>query len=372
MRIALKNCVWERQGDALIVLCDPSKQIELGDPDGHAEALLTALAKGPQTLPELREQLAESGIEVAHSELQDAISALDSIRLLEDADATGPGALGPAGRDGRYFSNLAYFDLVATLDTSGAELQRRLTSAHVLQLGTGGLGSNVLQNLAGLGVGRLTLLDRDIVEPRNFARQFLYRNKDIGGPKVRRAAEWIREFDPSIEVGFVERDVTSAADVADLLGGVDLVVGGIDQPDQVDFWVNEACVRAGVPWIRGGMIGTELLYYSVDPGRSPCLACWWTAIDAEAKGSGTDALATRLSAKLSRVNRGIGPAASLIGSLVAWEALRYLARYEPPQSAGVRVHLETTGDCAVRREPWPADPDCALCRTAGARLSVPS
>lgn len=359
MRIGLKTCAWERCGDVLVIVHDPCKQMELDDPDGQAEALLAALTTGPQTLPELRERLAGSGIDVDISELGEAVAVLDSIRLLEAADGTAESL----ELDGRYHSNQAFFELLATLDSPKVELQRRLDAAHVLQLGTGGLGSNVLQSLAGLGVGRLTLLDYDLVEPRNFARQFLYRHGDIGRSKVWRAAEWVREFDPRIQVAVVERRVGGSGHVADLLDGVDLVVSGIDQPSEVDQWVNEACVRAGVPWIRGGMIGTTLTYFSVDPGRSPCLACRRSAsihrdcLDTEAAGE-------RLRASLPRVNRGIGPAAALVGSLVAFEALRYLTRYQPPYAAGASVYLDCVDGCQQRREPWPPDPRCALCHQA--------
>jgi len=361
VRIALKECRFQRWGD-------PSKQIELDDPDGHAEALLAALAAGPQTIPELRERLAESGLDVGIPELQAAVAALDSTRLLEAPDDPAPGS--PA-LDERYHSNLAFFAHFATLDAPRAEFQRRLGRSHVLQLGTGGLGSNVLQSLAGLGVGRLTLLDHDVVEPRNFARQFLYRESHIGASKVRRAADWIRAFDSRIEVATVERRVEGPGDVAGLLDGVDLVVSGIDRPASVDQWVNEACVGARVPWIRGGMLGTELVYFSVDPGRSPCLACWKkTTYDVETSTPGVEAVGIRLSESLPRSNPGIGPVAAFLGSLVAFEALRCLTRYEPPYSAGAKTYVEVAGGCQQRREPWPEDPDCAVCRRARERLPV--
>lgn len=366
MRIALKPCAWERLGDTLVVVHDPSRQIELDDPEGHAEALLAALAAGPQTVAELRERLAGGGVEVSVADLRDALEAFDSVRLLEDADDR---TLGTPELDARHFSNLAFFGTFASLAASRAELQRRLRRAHVLQLGAGGLGSNVLQSLAGLGVGRLTLLDHDRVEPRNFARQFLYRELDIGRSKVRRAAEWVREFDSHIEVAVVERRVDGPGDVAALLDGVDLVVSGIDRPDAVDAWVNEACVDAGVPWIRGGMGGAELRYFSVDPGRSPCYAALLRRRE-EVTGRGdADAAGSRLSATLPRVNRGIGPAAMLAGSLVAFEALRYLTRFEPPFAAGASVHVDLADGCRQRREPWPDDPDCRLCRHARERLA---
>jgi molybdopterin/thiamine biosynthesis adenylyltransferase len=364
MRIGLKPCEWERAGTALIVVCDPSRSIELEDPDGQVERLLTTLREHPGTMTEVRAHLAGGGLEVSPEDLRDALSALDGLRMLRDLDRA-------VDREqaGRLFSNLAFFELYSTLEAGEAELQQRVTDAHVLQLGTGGLGSNVLQSLAGLGVGRLTLLDNDDVEPKNLARQFLYREADLGSAKVQRAAQWVRGFHSDIEVDAVRRWVGGAGDVGDLLAGVDLVVSGIDQGERIDNWVNEACLRAGVPWVRGGMTGSQLIYFSVDPGRSGCYECRVHAYG-DGKGIASSVLppsavtAQRLSARIPRVNRANGPSAALIGSLVAFEALRYLSGYEPPYAAGAEVLIDVSGGGVQRREPWPRNPDCAMCAVA--------
>jgi molybdopterin-synthase adenylyltransferase len=362
VRVGLKTCRWEHSDGTTVLVCDPSRAIELDDPGGNAARLLAVLQKAPGTVGQVQAALAAAGSAITAAELAQALGALDELGVLCDPDQHG------VNREsaGRYFSNLAFFDLYASLGVPDAEFQRRLRAAHVLQLGTGGLGSSVIQNLAGLGVGRLTLLDNDLVEPRNLARQFLYRESDIGQPKVRAAADWVQRFHGGIAVTAVQRWVGSPADLADLLPGVDLVVSGIDQPSQIDEWVNQACVRAGVPWIRGGMAGSRLIYYSVDPGRSACFACRVAAYGnggdvAPAALSGMAAVAQRLSAQLPRVNRAVGPAAALIGSLVAFEAMRYLTGYEPPFGAGADVMIDVTGGCQQRREDWPRDPACPVC-----------
>src|SRR5690606_21292839 len=132
----------------------------------------------------------------------------------------------------RHFSNLEFFAAYSGLRRPRTDFLHRLRSAHVLVLGVGGGGSALVMSLAGLGVGRLTLVDRDDLEPRNFARQFLYRHADLGRSKVDRAAEWVREFDPTIEVRTVDRWIGGPADLADLVSGVDAVAGGLDgHPD---------------------------------------------------------------------------------------------------------------------------------------------
>ncbi len=349
MRPRLKSAVWHRDGDDLYIISDPEEQITLADPDGRVELLLSLLADGSRH----RQQLAE-----AFGEVDDAITALDSLGLLTDADA--PTTLTPDQRE-RNYSNLAFFTTFATLHRGPEEYQCRLLASHVVFLGTGGLGSTVIQALTGAGVGRLTLLDADTLEPRNFARQYLYHYRDIGQPKVDRAAAWVRAFNPAAEVKAVSRWIGGPDDIADLLDHADLVISGVDKPDEIDLWVNEACVTAGVPYIRGGMYARRISYWSVNPGRTPCFACHRQAVDNERP----EIPSAKLKG-LERVNRGTGPVASLLGGLVALEGLRYLTGFAPPTAAGRQrfIDLVTGQDELLDWRQWP---DCPVCRRAPQR-----
>lgn len=360
----LKNAVWQRAGDDLYVVSELETQIVLADPGGQVEHLLELLRDGTRDEAQLLAALAEHGVPATHREVTAAIAALDELRLLVDAATPMPL---PDDQAERYFSNLAFFATFASLDRSPASFQGTLLEAHVVFLGTGGLGSTAIQALTGAGVGHMTLLDNDVVELRNFARQYLYRTRDIGLPKVERAAAWVRAFSPGTDVRTVRRWIGGPADVADLLAGADLVVSGVDQPDNVDDWVNEACVAAGVPYVRGGMFVQRLAYWSVDPGRSACLACHQHELAATAPEQGITP--ERLATGLSRVNRGIGPVASMVGALVAMEALRYLTAFAPPIAAGCQRFVDfATGDQETRAwTPWPSCPICATAPASAGR-----
>ncbi|MFD2357179.1 HesA/MoeB/ThiF family protein [Nonomuraea ferruginea] len=153
----------------------------------------------------------------------------------------------------------------------------------------------------------MTLLDRDTVDPRNFARQYLYRWDDVGSRKVARAADWVRAFDPSIEVEAIDLGVESPEQLDELVGRTrpDVVASGIDRPNEIDLWVNAACVRHGVPFVRGGMWVTSGTVWSVAPGVSACRACVPPTADPDAP----DLAAIRLYRDGARPNRGIGPVA---------------------------------------------------------------
>ncbi|MEV0841736.1 ThiF family adenylyltransferase [Actinocatenispora sera] len=362
MRPRLKSVAWERDGARLRLVHDVRDRLLVEDPDGAVERLLELLRAGGRTVAELAEQLAMPVDDVAA-----AVAALDEYRLLEDGERLG--GFGAADSE-RYFSNLGFFETFASLSCSREDFQRRLRAAHVLVLGTGGLNSNTVPHLCGLGVGRLTLLDRDTVDARNFARQYLYRWGQRGDRKVARAGEWVREFDPAIEVDTIDAAVDSAAALAALLDeyAPDVVMSGIDSPADVDDWVNAECVRAGVPYVRGGMWVSQGVVWSVDPGRSACRRCGvHEPDDGDAAG---EAAAIRLHATKPRVNRGIGPVAGLLGSLAAFEVLRYLTGFEPPAYAGSPISVDFAAGCRTDQVEWARDPACPVCGSIDASVAT--
>jgi molybdopterin/thiamine biosynthesis adenylyltransferase len=373
VRPQLKGVVWERVGDELRLVYDRRDQLLIADPDGAVEALLELLREGGRTVSELA-----TALRIEPAGVANAIAEFDACGLLEDGERLGALSAGDAER---YFSNLLFFESFASMGHSREDFQRALREAHVLVLGTGGLNSNTLPHLCGLGVGRLTLLDRDVVMPRNFARQFLYRWDDIGAAKVDRAADWVRAFDPNIQVSAIQRAVDGPDCLVDLLDRVrpDVVAAGIDAPDEVDKWVNAACVGAGVPYVRGGMYVTEGLVWSVAPGNSACLRCVPDIVEDAAVVDqlvGDDSELEHAVAGLAlhrtkpRTNRGIGPVAGLLGALGAFEILRYLTGFESPVYAGRPLSIDFAAGCAMRQTEWRRDPACVVCGTANP-TSVP-
>jgi molybdopterin/thiamine biosynthesis adenylyltransferase len=379
MKPRLKGVAWTRDGEQLLLVYDVRELLVVADPDGTVETLLELLRDGGRTLAEIVDELGLRGRTVPAEDVTAAVELLDSYRLLEDGRRLG--RIGDAARE-RYYSNLAFFEPFARLERSQEDFQQALRDAHVLVLGTGGLNSNTIPHLCGLGVGRLTLLDRDTVEIRNFARQYLYRHADLGARKVQVAAEWVRGFDPAVKVEALDAGVDGPDDVSELVDrfAPDLVMSGIDHPNDVDEWVNAGCVTRGVPYVRGGMRVTQGTVWSVDPGVSACRTCAALAEGPDTStgragtgspGAGStergyqQAIATALYEARPRRNRGIGPVAGLLGALSALEVLRYLTRFEPPAYAGRPVVIDFAAGSAVTLPPaWSRHPSCPACRAA--------
>jgi sulfur-carrier protein adenylyltransferase/sulfurtransferase len=158
--------------------------------------------------------------------------------------AASPGPELDAGRAARYARQVI-------LPGFGPEAQRRLANARVLVVGAGGIGSNVIPSIAAAGVGTIGIIDSDVVEPSNLARQTIHGQADIGRSKVASATDSVRIIDPLVRVIGFETAI-SAANAIDILRDFDLVVDGSDNfPTR--YLVNDAAAILGIPLVWGAV-----------------------------------------------------------------------------------------------------------------------
>jgi adenylyltransferase/sulfurtransferase len=194
----------------------------------------------------------------------------------------------------------------------GAAGQARLAAAGVAIVGAGALGGAAAVALVRAGVGRVRIIDRDVPELSNLPRQLLCDEADVaaGLPKAVAAARHLENINSAVRVEPVVADLT-AANVADLLGGHDVVVDGTDN-FEARFLVNEFCCRERISWVHGGAIGAEGRVLAVVPGVTACLRC--LVPEPPAPGS----LPTCETAGV------LGPAVLVVGAVQAMEAIRLL------------------------------------------------
>jgi molybdopterin-synthase adenylyltransferase len=137
-------------------------------------------------------------------------------------------------------------------------------------VGLGGLGCPASLALASAGIGRLTLVDGDVVEVSNLPRQPWYRTEDVGRPKVHVAAERLRRAFPALEVTAVPEH--ARPDTVDgLLHGHRFAVDGTDSV-AAKYLLSDAVARSGVPVVSGGVVQLEARVFRIAPG-GPCLRC---------------------------------------------------------------------------------------------------
>ncbi len=137
----------------------------------------------------------------------------------------------------------------------GLEGQKRLKAASVLCIGTGGLGSPLLLYLAAAGIGRLGIVDFDVVDSSNLQRQIIHGTSWVGKPKIASAQNRILEINPDCQVDLYETRITSE-NALDLIKPYDIVVDGTDNfPTR--YLVNDACVLLNKPNVYGSIFRFE-------------------------------------------------------------------------------------------------------------------
>jgi molybdopterin/thiamine biosynthesis adenylyltransferase/rhodanese-related sulfurtransferase len=234
--------------------------------------------------------------------------------------------------------------------------QERLRRARVLVVGAGGLGSPVAMYLAAAGVGQLTIVDPDDVEPSNLHRQLLHGTADVGRPKVESAADRLRLIDPDVAVTPV-RARLDASNALALVGSHDLVVDGTDS-FAARYLVNDVCVAAGVPNVYGSVSRFDGQVAVLATREGPCYRCLFP--EPPAPG-----------AVPSCAEGGVlGVLPGLVGTIQATEALEILLGAGEPLVGrlllvdALRMRFTTV---AVERDPaCPACGDAARARRAAA------
>ena len=262
------DAVESAAGDIYILRPGADSDLVIERPDRAARRLLAAL-DGSRTAAQLEQEFGAGRV-------RSALAGLGEAALLEDATDD---ERTPERERERWDRQLRYFSDLAAGDTPASEYQRRIRAARVALLGVGGLGSWVAYALACCGVGELVLVDGDVVEESNFNRQILYRERDIGRPKVDAAADALAEFNSSCRLESVPRRLDGVGAISAAIEGADFVVNAADWPaHDIERWTNRACVEAGLPFITMShsppVARVGPLYL---PGSTGCYACQETA-----------------------------------------------------------------------------------------------
>ena len=229
----------------------------------------------------------------------------------------------------------------------GSEGQLKLKAAKVLMIGAGGLGSPLGMYLAAAGVGRLGLVDFDIVDESNLHRQLLYSNADVGRPKIDAAVERLHEVNPHIEL--VPHPVMlDSINALEIFADYDLVVDGTDNfPTR--YLVNDACVLLGKPNVYGSIFRFEGQVSVFWGAKGPCYRCLFAEppppglVPSCAEGGVLGVLPGIIGSLQANevIKLIIGQGDPLIGRLVLFDALRMSFR---------ELKLRKNPDCPICSE----------------------
>lgn len=235
--------------------------------------------------------------------------------------------------------------LLPQVDIQG---QQRLLDAHVMIVGLGGLGSPVSTYLAAAGVGRLTLVDDDVVEISNLQRQIVHSEAEIGQPKVSSAAARLKAINSDVELSLIQQRLDKTA-LLKATAGVDVLVDCSDN-FATRFLLNEVSQQQSLPLVSGAAIrfeGQVTVYDPRQPGM-PCYRCLY-----EDKGELEETCS----------ESGIlSPILSIIGGVQAVETVKLLMGLG--DSLAGRLLILDALSMGWREIKMRQDPTCPVCQTA--------
>lgn len=225
------------------------------------------------------------------------------------------------------------------------------SDARVVLIGAGGIGAPLALTLCAAGLSRLAVVDDDTVDQSNLHRQILFREEDVGRPKLEAFARAIRERFPEVEIEPIEgRALPDTA--LDLVKGASLVLDATDNFAS-RFLIADACVIAGVSVVHAAAVRLRATVFAVAKGGRPCYRCLFEDIP----GEGAPDCATAGVA---------GPVCGVAGAIAGDRALRLLAG--DTTASGTITTYDGLRD-ALRAVPVRPRAACPLC---GDRRSIKS
>ncbi|MFZ0513281.1 MAG: ThiF family adenylyltransferase [Candidatus Nitrosopolaris sp.] len=198
--------------------------------------------------------------------------------LLKDGDSL---YILPAVAGGAELTNedMQRYSRQIMLEEIGFVGMEKLRDAKVCVVGVGGIGNPIVTQLAAMGVGKLKIVDRDVVEISNLHRQHLYNEADIGKVKVEVATERLKKINPHVEIEAIPLSITKYT-AESIVKGMDIIIDALDSVD-ARYALNDACIKYNIPFIYAGALGMLGSVCTILPNKSACLRCMFPALAEE-------------------------------------------------------------------------------------------
>jgi adenylyltransferase/sulfurtransferase len=200
------------------------------------------------------------------------------------------------------------------LEEIGYQGQLKLKQSKVCVVGVGGLGNPITARLAAMGVGKIRIVDRDVIELSNLHRQTMFNEDDVGQVKVETAAKKLRKLNPDIVIEELPVSINDYT-AFDAVDGCDVVIDALDSVN-ARYSLNKACIEKKIPFVTGAAVGVTGQSFTILPNESACYHCLFPALD-------EDSMPT---CSIEGVHPSI---LSIIGGIEVSEAVKIITGKEP-------------------------------------------
>lgn len=318
---------------------------EFGDPEGQLWELTLRLDGRPvETV--VAEMLAQFP-DLTEEDILEGIKLLDDEGFLEEA------LCDEEDISKRYVANVNYFSRYIGTNGNRYIPQKKISEATILLLGLGGGGSNILTMLSGLGPKKIIIVDYDNVEESNLGRQLLYKESDIGIPKVVAASKAISQMNSHLIIEAHNKKIENPEDVLEFISGVDLVICAIDEPPFVaQRIVNKAIISANVPCVFGASQVSRGRVFTVIPGKTGCFDCLNLHYSMKDPQFIEQFVAFR-NINFAPPTIAYAPAIFQLTAAIVDEAVRVITGYAKPRSLGTQYEINFEDGSSFTHPSWP-------------------
>ena len=232
------------------------------------------------------------------------------------------------------------------LEEIGYQGQLKLKGAKVCVVGVGGLGNPITSKLVAMGIGKLRIVDRDVIELSNLHRQTMFDESDVGQVKVEVAAQKLRKLNPDVEIEALPISINDYT-ALDVIEGCDVVIDALDSVN-ARYSLNKACIKNKIPFVTGAAVGVSGQVFTIIPKKSACYHCMFPALD-------EDSMPT---CSIEGVHPSI---LSIIGGIEVAEAVKVILGKKPSLADRI-LHVDLENLDFVHTRTFRAD-ECPVCGT---------
>mgnify|MGYP003335076186 FL=1 len=232
------------------------------------------------------------------------------------------------------------------LEEIGYQGQQRIRAAKVCVVGVGGLGNPITTRLVAMGIGKIRIIDRDVIELSNLHRQTMFDETDVGQVKVEVAAKKLKKLNPDVQIESLPISINDYT-ALDAVEGCDLVIDALDSVN-ARYALNKACVEKNIPFVTGAAVGVSGQAFTILPGKTACYSCMFPALD-------EDSMPT---CSIEGVHPSI---LSIIGGIEVAEAVKIIIG-KTPSLADKILHVDLENLDFVMTRTFRAD-ECPVCGT---------
>ncbi|KAF6242347.1 4-methyl-5(B-hydroxyethyl)-thiazole monophosphate biosynthesis protein [Nitrosopumilus sp. b1] len=232
----------------------------------------------------------------------------------------------PAVAGGSELSNddLDRYSRQVMLEEIGYQGQIKLRNAKVCVVGVGGLGNPITSRLVAMGVGKIRIVDRDVIEFSNLHRQTLFDESDVGEIKVEAAAKKLKKLNSSVNIEALAVSINDY-NASEIVEGCDIVIDALDSVN-ARYALNKACIENNIPFVTGAAVGVSGQVFTILPKETACYHCMFPALDED----------TMPTCSIEGVHPSI---LSIVGGIEVAEAVKILIGKNPSLSNKI-LHID--------------------------------